>query len=66
MYLQDIFTVHPSLAGTPAISLPLFNHDESGLPYGVQFMAKAFGESRLLDFCQNLMPSKALKNNVES
>jgi aspartyl-tRNA(Asn)/glutamyl-tRNA(Gln) amidotransferase subunit A len=61
MYLEDIFTVHANLAGLPALSLPLFNHTESGLPIGVQFMAAAFGEEKLLRFAHNLMNTPAFK-----
>ena len=61
MYLEDIFTVHANLVGTPAISLPLSTHPESALPIGVQFMAKKFDEKLLLDFSHNLMQSAALK-----
>lgn len=61
MYLEDIFTVHANLVGTPAISLPLFNHSKSGLPFGAQFMSAAFNEKLLLDFSHNLMNKATLK-----
>lgn len=48
-YLADIFTVQASLAGIPAISLPIGNNKE-GLPLGIQFLAPRFGESNLLNF----------------
>lgn len=48
-YLADIFTVQASLAGIPAISLPVGNNKE-GLPLGIQFLAPRFGESNLLNF----------------
>jgi len=48
-YLADIFTVQASLAGIPAISLPLGNN-EAGLPLGMQFLGKRFGEAELLSF----------------
>jgi len=47
MYLQDIFTVQANLAGTPAISIPTGTHS-NGLPFGVQLMARPFGEPLLL------------------
>ena len=53
MYLQDIFTVQASLAGIPAISIPLGEHS-SGLPIGVQFMGKAFDEELLLQFAHHV------------
>lgn len=62
MYLEDVFTVHANLVGTPAISLPLFKHPESDLPIGAQFMAGSFREKLLLAFAHNLMQSEALKN----
>jgi aspartyl-tRNA(Asn)/glutamyl-tRNA(Gln) amidotransferase subunit A len=52
MYLSDIYTVLANLAGIPAISLPIGQHPDNGLPVGVQLMA-AYGEDRaLLDFVQ--------------
>lgn len=61
MYLVDIFTVHANLAGIPAISLPLFKHSKSGLPFGAQFMSAAFNEKLLFDFSHNLINIEALK-----
>ena len=49
MYLADIYTVQANMAGIPAINLPLGTH-ESGLPIGVQLMAKHFREADLLSF----------------
>ncbi len=50
MYLADIFTVFASLAGVPAISVPLGVHS-NGLPYGIQVISQSFEENKLLDFC---------------
>lgn len=61
MYLEDIFTVHANLAGIPAVSLPIFKHSVSGLPFGAQFMASAFNEAKLLSFSHNLMRKQALE-----
>lgn len=47
MYLSDIFTTPASLAGLPGISIPS-GLDEKGLPLGIQLMAPAFEEARLL------------------
>jgi aspartyl-tRNA(Asn)/glutamyl-tRNA(Gln) amidotransferase subunit A len=49
MYLADIFTVQASLAGVPAISLPA-DTNAAGLPLGIQFISKRFGEAELLAF----------------
>jgi aspartyl-tRNA(Asn)/glutamyl-tRNA(Gln) amidotransferase subunit A len=53
MYLSDYFTVPMSLAGIPAISIPvgLAVPPAGGpeLPVGLQIAAPAFAESRLLD-----------------
>jgi aspartyl-tRNA(Asn)/glutamyl-tRNA(Gln) amidotransferase subunit A len=48
-YLADIFTVQASLAGVPAISLPVGNNSK-GLPLGLQLLTKHFGEQELLNF----------------
>ena len=47
MYMNDIFTVPASLAGLPAISVPAGLSAE-GLPLGLQLIAPAFEEERLL------------------
>lgn len=49
MYLEDIFTVQASLAGIPAISLPVGNNAKN-LPLGLQLLASAFAESELFEF----------------
>lgn len=54
MYLEDIYTAQAPLAGIPAISLPLGQHS-NGLPFGIQVMAKSFGEQELLAFSKYLM-----------
>ncbi|MBI4597501.1 MAG: Asp-tRNA(Asn)/Glu-tRNA(Gln) amidotransferase subunit GatA [Candidatus Omnitrophica bacterium] len=47
MYLSDIFTISANLAGVPAISLPC-GLTTSGLPIGMQLLAKPFAEDVLL------------------
>jgi aspartyl-tRNA(Asn)/glutamyl-tRNA(Gln) amidotransferase subunit A len=47
MYLADVFTVPPSLAGLPSISLPAGASTE-GLPVGVQLVARPFDEAALV------------------
>ena len=54
MYLADLFTVPASVAGVPAISLPL-GQSKNGLPIGVQFMSDHFTEHKLLSFSKNLL-----------
>jgi aspartyl-tRNA(Asn)/glutamyl-tRNA(Gln) amidotransferase subunit A len=59
MYLADIFTVMANLVGCPAISVPLYKHS-TGLPFGLQVMAKNFNEVSLLQASQQLMQSRFL------
>nr|MBP9112675.1 Asp-tRNA(Asn)/Glu-tRNA(Gln) amidotransferase GatCAB subunit A [Polyangiaceae bacterium] len=46
MYLSDIYTLPASLAGIPALSVPVAPAAD-GLPVGIQLMAPHFQESRL-------------------
>lgn len=54
MYLADLFTVPASVAGIPAISLPLGN-DSQGLPIGLQVMSEPFSEGKLMSFSDYLI-----------
>ncbi len=54
MYLSDLLTVQASVAGIPALSVPIGN-DESGLPIGMQIMADNFQENKLLSFANYLL-----------
>ena len=47
MYLSDVYTIGVNLAGLPAISLPVDEHE--GLPVGLQLIGKAFDEQRLFE-----------------
>ena len=47
MYMADIYTVLASLAGIPAVALPLGNN-AAGLPLSIQLMTKHFNEQELL------------------
>jgi len=47
MYLSDIYTLSANLAGIPAISVPC-GFDATGLPIGLQLMAKPLAEFVLL------------------
>jgi len=56
-YLADIFTVQASLAGIPAISLPMGNNSK-GLPLGLQLLANKFEEQELLNFSKYFLELK--------
>ena len=47
MYLSDIYTIAANLAGIPGISVPC-GFDDNNLPIGLQILAPAFGEKKLL------------------
>jgi len=47
MYLSDIFTLSPNLAGIPCISIP-YGMSSNGLPIGVQILGNYFDESTLI------------------
>ena len=48
MYLSDIFTIALNLAGNCGMSVPAALGRESSMPIGVQFIAPALAESKLL------------------
>ncbi len=54
MYIADIYTVFANLTGIPAISIPLFKH-ENGMPFGMQAMSNAENELVLLQFADYMM-----------
>ena len=54
MYMADIYTVLASLAGIPAVALPLGNNKES-LPLSIQLMAKHFDEETLLSLSHSFL-----------
>jgi aspartyl-tRNA(Asn)/glutamyl-tRNA(Gln) amidotransferase subunit A len=47
MYLSDIYTIAVNLAGIPGISVPC-GFDQDNLPIGLQILAPAFAEEKLL------------------
>jgi aspartyl-tRNA(Asn)/glutamyl-tRNA(Gln) amidotransferase subunit A len=47
MYLSDIYTIGANLAGIPGISVPC-GFSKEGLPIGMQILAPAFAEEKLL------------------
>ena len=48
MYLNDVFAVPASLAGLPAMSVPV-GLDRQGLPLGLQLIGRPFDEQGVLD-----------------
>ena len=54
MYLADLYTVQASLAGLPALSIPVAQTKE-GLPIGIQLMANEFEEYQLLNFSKTIV-----------
>lgn len=49
LYMCDVFTVTCNIAGIPGISLPCgFTNDAKPLPIGLQLLAPAFAEEKLL------------------
>lgn len=58
MYLDDVDTVLANLTGLPAISLPA-GPAEDGLPCGVQFLAPALHDARLLELAAALEQASA-------
>ncbi len=54
MYLADLFTVQASVAGVPAISIPM-GRDRQGMSIGLQILSKAFEEQKLLAFSNYLL-----------
>ena len=47
MYLSDVYTVPPNLAGIPGISVPC-GFGEEGMPVGLQIMGRQYDEATLL------------------
>ncbi len=54
MYMADIYTVLASLAGIPAVALPMGNNAE-GLPLSIQLMTNHFDEQRLLSLSYHFL-----------
>ena len=48
MYLNDVFTIPASLAGLPAMSLPI-GLSSNGLPLGLQLIGRSFDEATVLN-----------------
>jgi aspartyl-tRNA(Asn)/glutamyl-tRNA(Gln) amidotransferase subunit A len=54
MYMADIYTVLASLAGLPAVAIPLGNN-KAGLPLSVQLMARHFNEQILFNLSDSFL-----------
>ncbi len=54
MYMADIYTVLASLAGLPAVAIPLGNN-RAGLPLSIQLMAKHFNEQTLFNLSDSFL-----------
>ena len=53
MYYNDVFTTAASLAGLPAMSLPV-GWSQQSLPIGLQIMARPFQEKEMLSFAKSV------------
>jgi aspartyl-tRNA(Asn)/glutamyl-tRNA(Gln) amidotransferase subunit A len=49
MYTSDMYTLGVNLVGLPALALPVADDPETGMPVGLQLIAKAFDEKTLFD-----------------
>jgi amidase len=66
MRLQDEVRIHPpaaNITGQPALSLPL-GQSKSGLPIGVQFMARFGEENKLIRLASSLEPEISWQNRI--
>ncbi len=59
MYKSDMYTIAVNLIGLPGISLPIRKDADSGMPVGLQLLAKAFDERTLFDGAASLERSVA-------
>ena len=58
MYLNDIYTVGPNLAGLPAMSIPC-GTGAGGLPVGLQLVGSYFAEARMLGLAHQFQRATA-------
>ncbi|MBR1965799.1 MAG: Asp-tRNA(Asn)/Glu-tRNA(Gln) amidotransferase subunit GatA [Lentisphaeria bacterium] len=61
MYLSDIFTIALNLSGNCGISVPACIDEKSGLPIGMQFIAPALEEEKLLSIAAVFEKNRACK-----
>ncbi|MFM9095718.1 MAG: amidase family protein, partial [Actinomycetes bacterium] len=57
MYLADLATLPPSLAGIPAMSIPIGLADEDKLPVGLQIIAPFMQDDRMYKVAATLEAS---------
>ena len=60
MWLNDVFTVSVSLAGLPAMSLPI-GLNKNGLPLGMQIIGRAFDEETVFKAAEVLEKQAGFK-----
>ena len=64
MWLNDIFTVSVSLAGLPAMSLPI-GLNSAGLPLGMQLVGRAFDEATIFRAASGLEKDADFKRGLK-
>jgi aspartyl-tRNA(Asn)/glutamyl-tRNA(Gln) amidotransferase subunit A len=52
MYLEDIYTLSPNLAGLPAMSIPC-GMSQDQLPIGLQIIGNYFSEPKMLQIADH-------------
>ena len=62
MWLNDLFTVSISLAGLPAMSLPI-GLNSQGLPLGMQIIGQPFDEQRVFEAASALEKQVGFKGD---
>lgn len=65
MYLQDIYTIGPNLAGLPAVHLPT-GFDHNHLPIGIQMIGSQFADIKLLKIANAFEETFPFYENVPS
>lgn len=60
MYFEDLLTVQASVAGIPAISIPI-GRDTKKMPIGLQIMANNFNEAEILSFANYIYTNYNVK-----
>ena len=63
MYLNDVFTVPVSLAGLPAISIPM-GLSSNDLPLGFQIIGKSFDEDSVLSAAKIIEENANFKKEI--